>query len=86
MNQKKESKKTSEKNKDLYYNFKVEINRLITSDNFESKLKKLSSFLSIGSDIAPNKEYVNQLEEGILRNVMVQVESLRVGKSNLDEM
>lgn len=42
--------------------------------------------MSIGSDIAPNKEYVNQLEEGILRNVMVQVENLRVGRSNLDEM
>lgn len=70
----------AEKNKDLYYNFKVEINRLLSSDNFESKLKRLSSFLSVGSEIAPSRDYVNQLEDNILKSVLTQIENIRMGK------
>lgn len=50
---------TKQGNNDLYLQFKVELNRLMTSDHFESKLKKLLSFLSVGNDIAPNPNQIN---------------------------
>lgn len=34
-------------NKDIYYQFRVELNKLITGEHFESKIKKLLSFLSV---------------------------------------
>ena len=74
------------KNPDLYFNFKKQLNRLITSENFESKLKKLASFLTISPDIAPDNKKINQLEDGILKNVMTQVQNIRVGQHHLDEV
>ena len=29
--------------------------------------------MSIGNDITPNQKYVNELEDNILKNVMVQI-------------
>ncbi len=70
-------------NKDLYLQFKIELNRLMTSDHFESKLKKLLSFLSVGNDIVPDPNQINQLEDDILKKVMLQVENIKVGRQQL---
>ena len=37
-----------DKNKNLLYEFKIEMNKLLTSQNFESKLRKLTSFINFG--------------------------------------
>jgi len=38
----------SDKNKNLTYEFRIELNKLLTSENFESKLRKLTSFINFG--------------------------------------
>jgi hypothetical protein len=57
----------------------------LTGDHFESKLKKLVSFLSVGDDIVPNKQYMNDLEDNILKNIMSRIEDIKVGQSHLTE-
>ena len=74
------------KNKDLYYHFKIELNKLISSENVESKLKKLASFLTVGGDVASRHQVVDSLEDNILKNVMSQIENIRVGKHQVDEV
>jgi hypothetical protein len=41
--------------------------------------------LTIGDEIAPNKEYVNDLEDNILKKIMIQVEDIKIGKFHLNE-
>jgi hypothetical protein len=64
----------------------VEINKLLTGDHFDSKLKKLVAFLAVGDDIVPNKQYMNDLEDNILKNIMSQVEGIRIGRQQLTEV
>lgn len=37
-----------DKNKNLMYEFRIELNKLLTGQNFESKLRKLTSFINFG--------------------------------------
>lgn len=39
--------KGENKNMELLYKLRIEINRLLTSENFSSKLRKLTSFMSM---------------------------------------
>lgn len=43
------------------------------------------SFLSVGNDILPNKQYINDLEDNILKNVLGEIRNIKVGESHLDE-
>lgn len=62
---------------DLCYRFKIEFNRLIASETFASKLRKLVSFLNIDN---PKDMQINQLEEKLLRDVMGRIEGMRLGE------
>lgn len=54
-------------NKELLYNFRVEVNRLITGKYFISKLKKLTEFIKFDE---PKRSDANELEDRLFQNVM----------------
>lgn len=39
----------------------------------------------MGDDILPNKQYINDLEDNILKNVLGEIRNIKVGQSHLDE-
>lgn len=49
------------KNKDLLYKFRIEINRLITSENFTSKIRKLTAFLGSNSNTGNGKTGTDEI-------------------------
>lgn len=53
------SSQVNPQNKDLLYRFQIEINRLLVSDVFESKLKKLTSFLGNDEPMNPPSQRIN---------------------------
>ena len=85
MQKEKKVEVSSDKNKDLYLKFKIEINKLVTSDHFESRLKKLVSFLKVGDGVVPSVK-ANELEDNILKNLMTHVSNLQRNTSYLDQV
>lgn len=65
----------SDKNKNLTYEFRIEINKLLTSENFESKLRKLTSFINFGESEIKNT--VNSLEDKILNNILSSINQIK---------
>lgn len=65
------------KNLELYYRFKIEINRLITSENFMSKLRRLTAFMGAGVGTGKGED-VGKLEDKLLANLMERIQDLRV--------
>lgn len=39
----------------------------------------------MGDDILPSKQYINDLEDNILKNVLGEIRNIKVGQSHLDE-
>jgi hypothetical protein len=58
---------------------------MLCGDQFQSKLQKLVSFMTIGQDILPNNKYSDELEDNVLKSVLNQLESFKTGKAHLDE-
>lgn len=56
------------------------MNKLLTSQNFESKLRKLTSFINFGQD--DTKNTINSLEDKILANILNHINIIK--KSTLD--
>ena len=48
---------------------------MLCGDQFQSKLQKLLSFMTIGQDILPNQKYADELEDNVLKSVLVQLEN-----------
>lgn len=63
------------KNKNLTYEFRIELNKLLTSENFESKLRKLTSFINFGESEIKNT--VNSLEDKILGNILNSINQIK---------
>lgn len=42
--------------------------------------------MNVGDDILPNKQYINDLEDNILKNVLGEIRNIKVGQSHLDEV
>ena len=68
---------------DLYYRFKIEVNRLIASETFASKLRKLTSFLNISN---PKHASVNELEDKLLKDVMERIRDMRLGEVSQNDI
>ena len=58
---------------------------MLCGDQFQSKLQKLLSFMTIGQDILPNQKYADELEDNVLKSVLVQLVNFETGKAHLDE-
>lgn len=58
---------------------------MLCGDQFQSKLQKLLSFMTVGQDILPNQKYTDELEDNVLKSVLVQLENYKTGKAHLDE-
>lgn len=65
------------KNLELYYKFKIEINRLMTSENFMSKLRKLTAFIG-QNPVGQSGENISSLQDKLLSNLMERIHDLRV--------
>jgi hypothetical protein len=50
---------------------------MLCGDQFQSKLQKLVSFMTIGQDILPNNKYSDELEDNVLKSVLNQLESFK---------
>lgn len=72
--------------KDFYYQFRVELNKLMTGEHFESKIKKLLSFLAPDTPAPSSNTRITELEDQILKQVVVQVEGLKSGQQRLDQL
>jgi hypothetical protein len=68
-------------NLDLLYQFRIEVNRLLTGEDFMSKLRKLTDFLGRNQN-NPTTEELSKLEDRVLGNLMERVEELRKGIPN----
>ena len=51
------------------------MNKLFTSQNFESKLRKLTSFINFGENEAKNA--INSLEDKILANILGHINNIK---------
>ena len=56
------------------------MNKLLTGQNFESKLRKLTSFINFGEN--DTKNTINSLEDKILANIFDHVNNIK--KSSVD--
>lgn len=74
----------SDKNKNLTYEFRIELNKLLTSENFESKLRKLTSFINFGESEIKNT--VNSLEDKILNNILNSINQIKKPEIGSDEI
>ena len=74
----------SDKNKNLTYEFRIELNKLLTSENFESKLRKLTSFINFGESEIKNT--VNSLEDKILNNILSSINQIKKPEIGSDEI
>lgn len=41
--------------------------------------------MTVGQDILPNQKYTDELEDNVLKSVLVQLENFKTGKAHLDE-
>ncbi len=51
------------------------MNKLLTSQNFESKLRKLTSFINFGEN--DTKNAINSLEDKILANILDHINNMK---------
>lgn len=72
------------KNKNLLYEFKIEMNKLLTSQNFESKLRKLTSFINFGEN--DSKNTTNTLEDKILANILDHINNMKKPAVDSDQI
>jgi len=60
------------------------MNKLLTSQNFESKLRKLTSFINFGE--SDTQKSINSLEDKILANILDHINTMKKPEVNSDQI